>query len=89
MMISSKDKESSKIKDTTDLIVKTMVGLNDRDVTALTYVLFPELTKDSLIKKQIEKRISNRNIKGINITELDKENLKKFLSESKKKIEKV
>jgi uncharacterized protein YwgA len=78
---SSKDQESNKIKGASETITQGLRKLTDRDVTALTYVLFPELAKDSIIRKDVERRIPAV-CRELNIVEFKRSELKNFLSQS-------
>jgi uncharacterized protein YwgA len=75
----SMDPESKKIHEASGVITPALRGMSDRDVTALTYALFPELTTESVIKAQIQKRTDSGQIKGIRIYRFKKSELKDFL----------
>jgi len=76
---SSKDQESKRIKGVSETITQGLRRLPDKDVTALTYVLFPELAKDSMIRKDVERRIPAV-CRELNIVEFKRSELKNFLS---------
>lgn len=49
-----KEKET-KLNDTVQKVSEMFKGLSDKQVTAITYKLFPQLTKNSVIKEEMEK----------------------------------
>lgn len=58
------DPASEKVKEVGDKIVGRMVHLSDRNILAIAYEMFPELTGNSLIKNQVErvKRVKNAEV---------------------------
>ena len=47
--------EETELDETAKNVIKMMEGLSDKQVTAITYKLFPTLTKNSIIKDEMEK----------------------------------
>lgn len=59
------------LNDVAEKVAKMLKGLPDKEVTAITYKLFPELTKNSVIKEEM-----NRLGKNVNVETFKIENLK-------------
>lgn len=71
-------------EEATETIVSALSELSDSDVLDLTYYLFPELAKDSIIKSKVEKRIRDRGIKGVRAYKFKKEQLDEFIRKIQK-----
>ena len=58
------DATSQKIKETSEKIVGRMVHLSDRDILAIAYEMFPELTDRSLIRDRVHpiRRVKNAQV---------------------------
>jgi len=61
------DRESTKVKELTEQIAGRMANLSDREIIAIAYEMFPELTGKSLIK---EKVAQTRRFKNAQLTTL-------------------
>jgi hypothetical protein len=61
------DPVSTKMKDISERIVGRMTHLSDRDILAVAYEMFPELTQNSLIKDKVAK---TRRVKNVEMTTL-------------------
>ena len=55
-------KKETKLNDTVHKVSEMFKGLSDKQVTAITYKLFPQLTENSVIKEEMEKIGNNINI---------------------------
>lgn len=55
-------KKETKLNDTVRQVSEMFKGLSDKQVTAITYKLFPQLTENSVIKEEMEKIGKNINI---------------------------
>ena len=55
-------KKETKLNDTVQQVSEMFKGLSDKQVTAITYKLFPQLTENSVIKEEMEKIGKNINI---------------------------
>lgn len=55
------DPTATKLKDVSDRIVRRMARLSDREILAVAYEMFPDLTKNSLIRDRVArtKRVKN------------------------------
>jgi len=83
-MKESSNEEDRKVLEVTETIVKALSKMNDNDVLALTYYLFPEFTDDSLIKKEVERRIQQHGIRGVKAYKFKKEHLDEFINRIEK-----
>ncbi|AKG91893.1 hypothetical protein GAH_00772 [Geoglobus ahangari] len=61
------DDDYKKLKEIVEDITPPLKKLNDRDLVTLTYLLFPELAKNSLIKEEIEKILESGKFKSFKI----------------------
>ncbi len=66
------EKKDSEIYSITQQVVKMFNNLSDRQVTAITYKLFPELTTNSIIKEEMNRVGDNIKIEQFNLKNLKK-----------------
>jgi hypothetical protein len=59
------DPASTKLKEVSDQIVGRMAHLSDRDILSVAYEMFPELTRNSLIKDKV---VRTKRVKDVEIT---------------------
>jgi len=55
-------KKEPKMNETVRQVIEMLRGLSDKQITAITYKLFPEFTKNSIIKDEMKKIGENINI---------------------------
>ena len=79
-MKAMKDSAEDRRLDVVEEVVNALSRLSDKDVLDVTYYLFPELTENSLIKKQVERRLKERGIRGVKAYRFKKEELSGFIN---------
>jgi len=79
-MKAAKDKTGYERIEIAEAVIAALSRLKDSDVLDLTYYLFPELAANSLIRKEVEKRLKERGIRGVKAYRFKKEDLDEFIS---------
>jgi len=75
----TKDKQAADVQGVVRLVVDSLKAVPDQDLVDLTYILFPELTTKSVIRSKVEQRILGKKIRGVDVHQFRREDLKKFL----------
>ena len=63
-------KKEPKMNETVKQVTEMLKGLSDKQITAVTYKLFPDLTTNSIIKNEMKRIGENINIETFNLNNI-------------------